>query len=359
MDIIEIKSNLAKINISVLTNQLEDLNTKISNSSFDPASDAYINILKEQTKVTNIIEIFNNLTNKIKLWEETQILLEDPDYGEIAKEDASKLTEEIKTIYKEFDKLTVTPLLNDEKKAIFEIRPGVGGTEASLFAETLYRMYIRYCNTQKLRVELYTVEYDNEGGIKEATFLVDSPGSFGHLRFESGVHRVQRVPTTEAAGRIHTSTASVVIMPEFTSRDIEIKPEEIRVDFYRSSGPGGQSVNTTDSAVRITHIPTKIVVTCQAGKSQHKNKETALTILQSKLQQIETEKKASEENKIREQAISGGDRSAKIRTYNFPQGRVTDHRIHQSWFNIYQIVEGEISDVIDTVNTELRKKLQN
>lgn len=360
LNIEEIKESLKRVSLGSIEADINALNTKIQSLSFGSTnSEEYISSLKEQTKLSNLYETTKELTDKLKTWEETQTLLEDPDFGAIAKEDSERLENEVSTLFKTYDKLTATPLENDDKKAIFEIRPGVGGTEASLFAESLYRMYLRYCNTQKLRIEQYSMEYDNEGGIKEATFLVDAPGSFGHLRFESGVHRVQRVPTTEAAGRIHTSTASVVIMPEFTSSDIEIKAEDIRIDVYRASGPGGQSVNTTDSAVRITHIPTKIIVTCQAGKSQHKNKEMALSILQSKLSQIEMEKKMSQENKIREAAISGGDRSAKIRTYNFPQGRVTDHRIHHSWYNIDQIIEGEIAEVVETVSIELRKKLQD
>lgn len=203
-------------------------------------------------------------------------------------------------------------------------------------------------------MELYSFVYDDVGGIKEAVFLIDEEESFAKFRFEAGVHRVQRVPTTESSGRIHTSTASVVVMPEISIKEVKIKPEELRIDVYRSSGPGGQSVNTTDSAVRITHLPTGITVSCQNGKSQHKNKEMALSILASKLEEIESSIQKDATKEIRNSAISGGDRSVKIRTYNFQQSRITDHRISTSWFNIPEIMDGEIEEIVATTNLKLR-----
>jgi len=316
----------------------------------------FIRSVKEYNTQSEMLFCILNLNKKIKDYEETKDLLSDPLMENMAYEDMSLIQKEIEILYNKIKILILKPLAEDDKKAIIEVRPGVGGVEASLFAEDLFRMYIRYCNEKGYKVENYSLEYNPEGGINEAVFLVNEDNSFSKFRFESGVHRVQRVPSTESLGRIHTSTASVVAMPKFESTDLKIDPNDLRIDVYRSSGPGGQSVNTTDSAVRIFHIPTKITVTCQNGKSQHKNKETAMSILMSKLFEIEKEKKSSVEKELRSESIKGGDRSVKIRTYNFPQGRITDHRIGKSWFNIDNVMAGAIDDIITSVNTELREK---
>jgi peptide chain release factor 1 len=350
--------NHSRLNIETLEKVVEDIASKISELSNkgDYSSPEYIDLTKKQAKIETTLNYVKDLTKAVSDYKETQALLSDSDLGEMAKVEIKELENKINDLTSKLEHQIRTPLKNDDKKALFEIRPGVGGAEASLFAEEIYRMYTKYCNEKKYALEVFSIEYDQQGGISEALFKIDEPDSFGLFRFEAGVHRVQRVPATEAAGRIHTSTVTVAILPEVTHQDIDVKAEDLRIVVYRSSGPGGQSVNTTDSAVRITHIPTGITVACQNGKSQHKNKDMAMGILLSKLSEIEENKRSSEENAIRSAAIGSGDRSGKIRTYNFPQSRVTDHRVNQSWYNIEQIMNGYLDDIIDFVTRELRSE---
>jgi len=242
---------------------------------------------------------------------------------------------------------------NDSRNIILEFRAGTGGDEAALFAGDLMRMYLRYFELKDWKAEQYSSNLTEGGGVKEAILSVKGKNVYGSMKYEGGVHRVQRIPTTEASGRIHTSTASVVILPEFDDVEVKINLDDIRIDVFRSGGPGGQSVNTTDSAVRITHIPTDIVVSCQDEKSQLKNKNRAMSVLQSRLYDLEMQKKQISNSEYRNNAIKGGDRSAKIRTYNFPQNRVTDHRIKVSWYNIESIMNGNIQEVIDTVKANI------
>lgn len=348
------------VSLSVVDSDIDSINKQIQAfvDQSDFSNPEYISLTRQLTKKTNLKALLEKYFANKEQFIESEELKNDPEMKEMAEAEIEKLSSELESITKTIRELTAIELKYDSNNAIFEIRPGVGGVEAALFAETLYKMYVSYCNAKNIRVEQFSLDYDDEGGIKEAVFLADGEDTYKLFRFESGVHRVQRVPTTESAGRIHTSTASVVVLPEVQKTDVEIKDEDLRIDVYRSSGPGGQSVNTTDSAVRITHIPTGITVACQNGKSQHKNKDMAMSILASKLAEIEEEKRLSKERSARTAAISGGDRSAKIRTYNFPQGRVTDHRIQKSWFNIEQIVNGaEIEEVIKTVSNTLRSEL--
>ncbi len=342
-----------------IDSEISKLNEKLTSIS-DYSSSEYADTTKELSDKNTLRETVEELTQAVKAYDDaSSIDSSDEDLYELAQEELKDHEEKIEMLVNKLEDLTAKPLPNDKAKAIFEIRPGVGGVEASLFAENLYRMYTRYLGSLGMTIEQYSMEYDQEGGIKEATFRVDSPGAFGQLRFESGVHRVQRVPTTESAGRIHTSTASIVVLPEIDVKEVNIKSEDLKIDFYRSSGPGGQSVNTTDSAVRLTHVPTGIVVTCQNGKSQHKNKEMAMSVLVAKLTKMEEEKRLSQEKDMRSASILGGDRSAKIRTYNFPQGRITDHRIQKSWFNIDIAMDGEIDDIVSTVRKDLRMQLED
>lgn len=238
---------------------------------------------------------------------------------------------------------------NDEKSVIMEIRAGTGGDEAALFANDLFRMYSRYAEEQGWKTDIMDSHYTDIGGIKELIFEVDGQGAYSKLKYESGVHRVQRVPTTESGGRIHTSAATVAVLPEAEEVEVDIDPAEIRVDVYCSSGPGGQSVNTTQSAVRITHIPTGLVVTCQDEKSQHKNKAKALRVLRARLKEMLEEQKSAEMAGTRKNQVGTGDRSERIRTYNFPQGRVTDHRINLTLHKLDTILEGQLKEIIDAL----------
>ncbi|UCD64930.1 MAG: peptide chain release factor 1 [Candidatus Zixiibacteriota bacterium] len=272
---------------------------------------------------------------------------EDPDLVEMAKEEMAQYEGQIGDLEREF-KLKLLPRdPNDDKAAIVEIRAGTGGDEAGIFVGDIYRMYQRYADSRKWKLEVMNSNPAQSGGFKEVVFAVDGEGAFGLMKYESGVHRVQRVPVTESQGRIHTSAVTVAVFPEAAEVDVEIKESEIKVDVYRSSGPGGQSVNTTDSAVRITHVPTGVVVTCQDEKSQHKNKAKALKVLRARLYDMKLAEQQARMTQERRSMVSTGDRSAKIRTYNFPQSRVTDHRIGLTLYKLDEIMNGALDDIIE------------
>ncbi len=254
-------------------------------------------------------------------------------------------------------KLLLTPKdPNDKKNVIVEIRAGAGGDEAALFAEVLFRLYTRYAESRKWKYSVLSSSGLGIGGFKEIIFEIEGEGAYGTMKYESGVHRVQRVPATESQGRIHTSTATVAVLPQAEEVDIKIEPSDLRIDVFRSSGPGGQSVNTTDSAVRITHVPTGMVVTCQDEKSQLQNKEKALKILRARLKEAEEEKQMSEQTEKRRLQIGTGDRSERIRTYNYPQGRVTDHRINLTLYKLDEILEGDLDQLADSLKSADNEK---
>jgi peptide chain release factor 1 len=271
----------------------------------------------------------------------------------MAKAEVDRLTADVESLDKEVRRLLVPRDPNDDKDAILEIRAGTGGEEAALFAADLFRMYSRYAETRGWKMEVLNTSDSERGGLKEIIAELSGEGVFGDLKWERGVHRVQRVPETESAGRIHTSTVSVAVLPEAEEVDITIDPADLRIDVYRSSGPGGQSVNTTDSAVRITHLPTNTVVTCQDEKSQHKNKARALKILRARLLEVEQRRAAEERAGERRAQIGSGDRSEKIRTYNFPQSRVTDHRAGITLHRLEQILEGDLEELLKGVKEHM------
>jgi peptide chain release factor 1 len=277
---------------------------------------------------------------------------DDPEEKEFAKEELEELGARRSELEERLKLLLVPKNPNDDKSVIVEIRAGTGGDEAALFASDLFRMYARYAERRKWKIDVMNTSESGTGGFKEIVFAIDGHGAYSRFKFESGVHRVQRVPETESQGRIHTSAATVAVLPEAEEVDIEIKQEDLKIDVYRATGPGGQSVNTTDSAVRITHKPTGLVVTCQDEKSQHKNKTKALKVLRARLYEVEREKQQAEMAETRRSQISTGDRSAKIRTYNFPQNRVTDHRISVTLHGISQVLDGGLDELMDALATQ-------
>jgi len=309
-------------------------------------------LAKEQSSLAEIVEKFRAYKQVLKNIDEDKALRRgaDRELKEVAELELEELEEKKQRLEEELKALLLPKDPEDSRNAIVEIRAGTGGDEAGLFAGDLYRMYARYAERQGWRVEVMNSNPQGIGGFKEVIFLVHGKEAYGKLKYESGVHRVQRVPITEASGRIHTSAASVVVLPEAEELEIDIKPQEVRIDVYRSSGPGGQGVNTTDSAVRITHLPTGMVVTCQDERSQHKNRAKALKILQARLLEKARQEEEAKIGSTRRMMIGTGDRSEKIRTYNFPQNRVTDHRIGLTLYRLDEVLDGNLGELIEQLH---------
>jgi peptide chain release factor 1 len=310
----------------------------------------YIQLSKEYKELEPVVTAYNeykNLLSNISNAKEMLTTEKDDEMKVMAKEELDQLLSQVNPIEEEIKILLLPADPEDEKNAVLEIRAGTGGDEASIFAGDLYRMYSKYCEMMGWKIEISHFAEGTVGGYKEIILDVTGKGVYGILKYESGVHRVQRVPQTETQGRIHTSAATVAVLPEADEFDVQIKPEDVRKDTYCSSGPGGQSVNTTYSAIRLTHIPTGLVVTCQDEKSQIKNLDKAMKELRTRLYNLEYQKRLDEMAAKRKTMVSSGDRSAKIRTYNYPQGRVTDHRINLTLYNLQSILNGDIQEILD------------
>nr|WP_236776841.1 peptide chain release factor 1 [Agrobacterium tumefaciens] len=320
--------------------------------SAGPAADVYVKLASEYSELEPVVKKIREYEKAVSEAADLEVLLADKttdkDMRDLAEMELPEIESRIGELEKDMQVLLLPKDAADEKSAILEIRAGTGGSEAALFAGDLFRMYERFASTKGWKVEVLSASEGEAGGYKEIIATISGRGVFSKLKFESGVHRVQRVPETEASGRIHTSAATVAVLPEAEDIDVEIRPEDIRIDTMRASGAGGQHVNTTDSAVRITHLPTGLIVT-SSEKSQHQNRAKAMQVLRSRLYDIERQKVESERSADRKSQVGSGDRSERIRTYNFPQGRVTDHRINLTLYKLDRMIEGEIDELVDAL----------
>ena len=346
-----------------LVNRYEELGVRLNEPQVIGDQMMWQKLMREHAGLMPLVETYRRYKRAKQDEEDAKLMLDeekDEELRQMAKEELAESRETALQLEKELQILLLPKDPNDEKNVFVEIRGGAGGDEAALFAAQLYRMYGRYAERRGWKTELASLNENGLGGFKEVVFMVQGRGAYSRLKYESGVHRVQRVPVTESGGRIHTSTVTVAVLPEAEEVDVEIDPNDIRVDVFRSSGNGGQCVNTTDSAVRITHYPTGIVVSCQDEKSQLKNKDKALKVLRARLYEMELAKQQAEISADRKSQVGTGDRSEKIRTYNFPQTRVTDHRIKLTTHRIDEIMDGELDEVIDgLITADQAAKLAN
>jgi peptide chain release factor 1 len=351
--------------LEFIEEKFEELGLKISDPEVINDQKLWQKLMKEHSDMAPIVEKYKAYKAVVAGIAEAKSLMresDDEEMRELAKMELSELDAELETVSYELKMLLLPKDPNDDRDVILEVRAGAGGDEAGLFAAELLRLYIRYAENRRWKTEVLNTSETGVGGIKEASVMIKGKGAYSRLKYESGTHRVQRIPQTESGGRIHTSTATIAVLPEVDDVEVEIKQNDLRVDVYRSSGNGGQSVNTTDSAVRITHLPTGLVVTCQDGKSQLSNKERALQVLKARLYEIEQNKQNEEIAEQRRSQVGTGDRSAKIRTYNFPQGRITDHRVPVTLYKLDGYMNGDIDEMIDQVTTffqaEMLKQLE-
>ena len=339
-----------------IESQYLELEKALSNPETIANPKEYQRLAKEHADLTPCIQALRKFRRLKLQLEENKDLLDDsdPEIRELAREEASQLEVQIQALEEEIKQLLTPVDPNDEKNVILEIRAGTGGDEAGLFAADLFRMYTKYAELRGWKVDLLNSHATGIGGFKEVIVAVSGSRAYSRLKYESGVHRVQRVPTTESQGRIHTSAVTVAVLPEAEEVEVQIEPSDLRIDVFRSSGPGGQSVNTTDSAVRVTHLPTGLVVTCQDEKSQHKNKAKALKVLRARLLDLMHQEQRDKTAEDRRSQVGTGDRSERIRTYNFPQNRVTDHRINLTLYKLEEVLQGEIEPIIQQLLTHFK-----
>lgn len=341
--------------LNFVENKYEELSIKISDPKIIANQKEWQKLCKEQSEIQIIVEKYKEYKKVIDDIENDKEMLGDKverELKEMAEEEIKELTSKKEELENELKILMIPKDPNDEKNVFMEIRAGTGGEEAALFASDLFRMYTRYAERRGWKVEVVSSNQTDIGGFKEIVFMVRGQNAYSRMKYESGVHRVQRVPDTESSGRIHTSAATVAVLPEVEDVDIQINPGDLRIDVYRATGHGGQCVNTTDSAVRITHLPTGLVVTCQDEKSQLKNKEKAMKVLRARLYDAAESKRHESIAEDRKSQVGSGDRSERIRTYNFPQSRVTDHRIGLTIYKLDQFLDGEMDDIIDALITK-------
>jgi len=336
--------------LETIQRRWEEMSEQLNDPEVMSDMKRYVKLNKDYKDLEPVVQTFTQYKNVVANIENAREIIKkekDEDFREMAREELDSFLEEKEKLEEEIRIMLIPKDTQDSKNAVVEIRAGTGGDEASIFAGDLYRMYIKYCETKGWKTEVVDMNEGTVGGFKEVVFNVIGDNAYGIMKFESGVHRVQRVPKTETQGRVHTSAASVVVLPEAEEFDIELHDKDIRKDTYCSSGPGGQSVNTTYSAIRLTHIPSGIVVTCQDEKSQIKNLAKAMKVLRTRLFEVEYSKYLEEISSKRKTMVSTGDRSAKIRTYNWPQGRVTDHRINLTLYNLNAIIDGDLDELIE------------
>ena len=349
--------------LKFMEDRYEELSQLLADPDVISRQEEWQRLVREHASLEEIVACYRQYQKAEKEEKDTEELLHsthDRELREIAEQEQRDLKGKMDMLLHEIKLLLLPRDPMDEKNVVMEIRSGAGGEEAALFGAVLFRMYSRYAERKGWRIVVTSASYTDIGGVKELIYIVEGKGAYSRLKYESGVHRVQRVPVTESGGRIHTSTATVAVLPEAEEVDVEINPNDLRIDVYRSTGHGGQSVNTTDSAVRVTHIPTGMVVTCQDEKSQLKNKEKAIRVLRSRLLDQVTQEKESEYAQNRRRQIGTGDRSERIRTYNYPQGRVTDHRIGRTIHRLDDFLDGDLDEMLDSlISAEQAKKLKD
>lgn len=341
-------------NLDSVVDKFKELEVKVADPEVIADMENWTKLMKEHADLEPVVNKYLSYKDNLKNLEEDKELLGttgDSEMEELLKDEISTLEEQIEKDQEELKILLLPKDPNDEKNVFIEIRAGAGGDEAGLFAGELLRMYQMYSDKKHWTTEIMDIQQQGVGGIKEVVMMVKGKGAYSRLKYESGVHRVQRVPQTESSGRIHTSTATVAVLPEAEDVDVKIEQKDLRIDVFRASGNGGQCVNTTDSAVRITHIPTGLVVTCQDEKSQIKNKDKAMKVLKSRLYDLMEEEKNKDRADARKSQVGTGDRSERIRTYNFPQGRITDHRINKTIFQLQNFLDGDIEEMIDDLTS--------